>query len=262
MVHLITGYAGKEHITSSDQASFNASVFGEGNYVFNKGNKLKATPETATSVTISDGDLILDGRHIRITDTETVEFDSGIDCLKRIDLITVRYTQDLNTGVESAEIKVIKGVPSTNPAVPETSDRDFVLYSVTFNGFVLESIEQKFEIIMSNVDLFRNLQFALSAHEYVLEVDGWTLNSHGKYDGYYTQKKTADIGSENFLKYSRPVFLLNEKAVVELESDYISAEVYFSMLNMDMTEADGVFEYTFLIKQKPAVDIPVIVRGV
>ena len=263
MIHLITGYAGKEHITSADQASFNASVFGVGSYVFNKGSKLKASVDTATSVTIADGDLILNGRHIRITGTETVYFDSGTAGLKRIDLIAVRYTQELNTGVESAELKVIKGVPSVNPSAPDADSGDFVLYSVTFNGFVLESIEQKFEIIMSNVDLFRNLQFALASHEYVLKAEDWEGHATGKYEGCYTQEKTANVGSQNFLTSSRPIFLLNEDEAASVSGGYINAEVYFSMLNMDVAETDGVFHYTFFIKrQKPPVDIPVIVRGV
>ena len=42
-LHLITGYAGVEHITSADQGSYNAAMMGEGQFVLERGNKFAAS---------------------------------------------------------------------------------------------------------------------------------------------------------------------------------------------------------------------------
>ncbi len=261
-VHLITGYAGKEHITSADQASFNASVFGEGNYVFNKGSVLKATALSGTAVSIADGDLILNGRHIRITGAETVNFDVGVAGLSRIDIIAIAYRQDMDTGVESAELKVIKGIPNTIPASPEVGAGEFALYKVKFNGFALEEIQQQFEIIPSCVDLFKNLQFALSPHELVLLKDSWEPGGE-IYKGYYIYKVPLNVNVRNILEITTPFFMLNkEKAKQGDHTEYIDAETYFSMINLDIKKSERKFEYTFYSPVKPRVDIPIIIKGV
>lgn len=261
-VHLITGYAGKEHITSSDQASFNASVFGEGAYVFNKGSILKATVLSNTAVSIADGDLLLNGRHIRITETETVNFDIGMADLCRIDLIAIAYEQDTDTGIESARLKVIKGIPSTSPIVPDATPGDFVLYKVNFKNFTLESIERQFEVILSNLDLFRNLQFALSQHEMVLNRNSWDVGT-GAYSGYYVQSRHLKIDAYNFLETKAPFFMLDESETkTGYNTEYVDAETYFSMLEMNVEKTDTGFKYIFYSLVKPKVDLYIIVKGV
>ena len=48
-MHLVTGYANKEHIKSADQGSFNAAVLGEGEFVLERGSKFAFTIIRTTS---------------------------------------------------------------------------------------------------------------------------------------------------------------------------------------------------------------------
>lgn len=111
-------------------------------------------------------------------------------------------------------------------------------------------------------EIYKNMKFALTAREYVLTANGWEENQEkGEYEGYYVQKKSASIGARNLLTAARPSYMLNEEAVSDLGSA-INAEVYFSMLSMEASESGGTVQYKFLSRQKPPIDIPVLVRGV
>ena len=37
--HIVTGYAGKEHVTSADAGALNAGIVGSGKYVLKTGNQ-------------------------------------------------------------------------------------------------------------------------------------------------------------------------------------------------------------------------------
>ena len=56
MVHLITGYAGYEHIKSADQGSYNAAFFGDGQFIMEIGNQFAASIIDNNTVRILDGD--------------------------------------------------------------------------------------------------------------------------------------------------------------------------------------------------------------
>lgn len=158
--HLITGYAGTEHIMSADQGSFNASFFGTGEYVMEAGNQLEASITNNSTVRILDGDILMQGRHIRIKPNtyEDVTITTGTAGVNRHDLIVCEYYKDANTGVESAEIKVIMGTASNNPSDPDITSGDILagdslnqmpLYRVKINGVVLASIEPMFSTLSS-----------------------------------------------------------------------------------------------------------------
>ena len=159
--HLITGYAGEEHIMSADQGSFNASFFGEGEYVMEAGNQLDASITNNNNVRILDGDILMQGRHIRIKPNtyEDVNITTGSAGVDRNDLIVCEYVKNANTGVETAEIKVIMGTASeSTPSDPEyisgnilegASLNQMPLYRVKIRGVVLSEIEQLFETLPS-----------------------------------------------------------------------------------------------------------------
>ena len=72
-LHLITGYAGEAHITSADQGSFNAALFGNGEFVLERGNQFAANIITNNQVRVLDGDLLMQGRHIRLEENTYVD---------------------------------------------------------------------------------------------------------------------------------------------------------------------------------------------
>ena len=129
-LHLVTGYAGVEHVTSNDHGSLNAAMFGNGEFVLERGNQFAASIQSNNKVRVLDGDLLMQGRHIRLKENTYVDlnFDNGTQGCKRLDLIVVRYSKSSTTGVEEANLVVIKGTPSeTSYNAPDkiTGDRRY-----------------------------------------------------------------------------------------------------------------------------------------
>lgn len=143
---IVTGYTGTPHITSNDQQGLNQGIFGTDSYVLNVGQKFNATLNTATTITIEDGEGMMQGVHFRIDpgDTEAVTINPGTPGFNRIDLICARYTKDSTTGIESVELAAIEGTPSEGAASdPEytTGDIrmgdtivDYPLWKVSLSG--------------------------------------------------------------------------------------------------------------------------------
>ena len=141
---LITGSAGTEHISSADDGSMYASVFGPGRYAVNQGSNFAATLASANIVQIGTGAGFMDGRYFRVTAAENVSIDSGTQGNNRIDLIGVKYVYTTGTGIETCSLAVVKGTPTSGtPSEPTYTDGDilagateafFPLYSVTITG--------------------------------------------------------------------------------------------------------------------------------
>ena len=156
-IHLVTGYAGKEHITSADQGSFNAVIIGKNKYILPTGNQFAAEIVSNNLVKVKDGDLVNQGRHIRIeaNDYEECTIENGTQSRYRNDLIVARYRKNADTGIESMSIVVIKGTASTSssPADPTYTSGDilngaltddFPLYRVRLDGLSITAVEPLF----------------------------------------------------------------------------------------------------------------------
>lgn len=159
-LHLVTGYAGEEHITSNDQGSFNAALMGTGEFVLERGRQFEAQVISNNKVRIFDGDLLMQGRHIRLKENTYVDlfFENGTQGYKRSDLIAVRYEKDPATDIESASLVVIKGVPTEDAYVSSekiTGDilnehalqNDTLLYKVNFDGLGIQEPEKVFSTV-------------------------------------------------------------------------------------------------------------------
>lgn len=145
-MNIVTGYTGSPHVTSNAAQGFNQGIFGAGNYVLNVGNMFEAELTDANTVTIADGEGVLQGVHFRIDPgtTETVNISNGTLGYKRIDYICARYTKNAITGVEDVSIAVVEGTPDastpTEPTVNSgtiltgSSPVDFPLYKVSIDG--------------------------------------------------------------------------------------------------------------------------------
>lgn len=143
---IVTGYRGEPHITSNAAQAFNQAIFGSANYVLNIGNKFSAELTNVNTVTVSDGEGVIQGVHFRIEpgESETINITNGSAGSSRIDLICARYTKDSSTGIEDVSLVIIPGEPAeSDPEVPEyntgdiltgASPVDFPLYQVTLTG--------------------------------------------------------------------------------------------------------------------------------
>lgn len=159
MIHLVTGYAGYEHIQSEDTGAYNASFFGDGQYVMEDGNQFEGSILNNNTVRILDGNGLMYGRHFRIPRNtyEDVIISTGTAGKNRIDLICMTYAKNENDGTETAYLQVIEGAETEGTAVvPTYTDGNILegavlnqmpLYKVIISGVVLQEVVPMFEVI-------------------------------------------------------------------------------------------------------------------
>lgn len=159
-LHLVTGYAGQKHVTSSDQGSFNAALMGNAEFVMERGQQFAASIISNNKIRVYDGDILMQGRHIRLKTNTYVDlnFDNGVQGYKRNDLIAVRYYKDSTNDVELSELVVIKGTPTeSTPTDPtyttgnivddEALENHMVLYRVPFDGLNIQPLVPLFSTV-------------------------------------------------------------------------------------------------------------------
>lgn len=166
-MHLVTGYAGTEHITAADQGSFNVALVGGGQYVMAKGNKFAATVVSSNLIRIADGDILMQGRHIRLNEGSYVDLaiENGAQGYYRNDLIVVRYSKNSGTGVEEANLVVIKGTASTEAAAdPEYTVGDLITNHDLQNDMPLYRVPISSLAVGELVPLFEEADAVMTAN--------------------------------------------------------------------------------------------------
>ena len=165
MAHLVTGYAGKEHIRSADQGSFHAAFSGDGEFVMSSGSRFAGAIINNNTVRISDGDMLMQGRHIRIEPNtyEDLTISTGTAGTNRIDLIVMTYEKNAASGIESAKLEVVQGTATSGtPSAPEIVSGDILngdlknqmpLYAVYVSGVALTKISTQFMVCPTYKDL-------------------------------------------------------------------------------------------------------------
>lgn len=159
-MHLVTGHAGTNHVTAADHGSLNAAILGAGQYVLGRGNKFAATVMSNNSIRIADGDIMMQGRHVRIEEGAYVDLtiENGEQGMKRNDLIVCRYTLNTGTGVEEANLVVIKGTSAaSDPVDPEYTSADIItdhafladmpLYRVPLDSLTVGELVPLFSVV-------------------------------------------------------------------------------------------------------------------
>lgn len=188
-VHLVTGYAGEEHVTAADTGNFQASVIGNGKYVLKTGNMFAYEVENNNLIKIKDGDLLNQGRYIRIPDSEECQIENGEQSLKRNDLIVIRYSQDEETGKEKAEIVVLKGTAGVEPADPEYISGD-LLKGALKDDFPLYRVKLDGISIVETVPMFKEKLVSLTETAMALN----THKNSADHDGrYYTEEEVDNL---------------------------------------------------------------------
>jgi hypothetical protein len=204
MAHLVTGYAGQAHIKSADEGAFNASFFGDGQYITELGNQFEGSIINNNTVRISDGDGLMYGRHFRIEPNtyEDLTITTGTAGKNRIDLICMTYEKNPDDETERCYLQVIKGTEADGtPSVPEYTNGNIIegasfnqmpLYKVIIEGVVLSRIERLFATIppyemiatsFSNTNLLVNGAFQVwqrgesftgTSDKVIYSADRWT----------------------------------------------------------------------------------------
>lgn len=220
-LHLVTGYAGMEHITSNDQGSFNAAIMGTGEFVLERGKQFEAQVISNNTVRVFDGDLLMQGRHIRLKENTYVDlfFENGIQGYKRTDLIVVRYEKDPVSGIESASLAVIKGVPTQDAYVSSEKvtgnilndhalQNDMVLYRVKFDGLAIQEPEKVFsavptwetlknqtikEIELTAEKSIQKLEKSVDEALPLLKAENPTSETKGKLKQFFVNTETGEL---------------------------------------------------------------------
>lgn len=160
-IEIVTGYQGRNHVTSNDVGGFQQGVVGTEDYVFGVGEKAKATLISNNSVRISDGEIVMQGVHWRIKPGtyENVTINNGNQGMKRKDAIVARYKKDSSSGIENITLAVLQGTPTTGTPVapaPTTGDirlgalkHEMILYIVELNGLNVVGVDPAFKVLMS-----------------------------------------------------------------------------------------------------------------
>lgn len=117
---LVTGRGLKEHVTSDDYGTLYALLFGGGNYRLDDPT---CSVLDANTVHISQGNLLIEGRHFRNSkEGENLSIANGAQGRRRIDLVVCRY--DFHTFgqdyLEEGTLAVIQGESVVGePTVPD-----------------------------------------------------------------------------------------------------------------------------------------------
>lgn len=119
-IELVDGKAGTAHISSEDKAIIHQAKFGAGDMVFDWGDAMSCTMQSANKAVIGTGCASIQGLDWHITNAETVTIQSGASGKKRNDIICAHYHREASTGIEKVELMVFKGTPSDGTAVDPT----------------------------------------------------------------------------------------------------------------------------------------------
>ena len=215
--HIVTGYAGKEHVTSADAGALNAGIVGSRKYVLKTGNQFAAEIVSNNLIKVKSGDLVNQGRHMRIdaNDYEEVTIQNGAQSVKRNDLIVMRYKKDTSTLIETAEIVVIKGTAGSTATDPTytsgdvlagATQDDFPLYRVSLNGLNIEKVTPLFSTVPNLNELNTNM-VKYKDYEYKAGV-AWRQSAGGLY--YYTE--SVDIPENSIVVAIYIIDFVNAKS--------------------------------------------------
>ena len=173
MINLVTGYRGKAHVTADEEAARMMMIFSDF-YVTTNGDQLAYNLVSNNQLRILSGDLLVQGRFVRVENYEDVTIETGTQEMHRTDLICLRYEKDGGTGVESMSLVAIKGtesasageVPAYNEGIIAEGDNpvDFPLYQVELEGLNVAAVTALF----TPTDNLPELQARLKA-----ELEAW-----------------------------------------------------------------------------------------
>lgn len=228
-IHLVTGFAGQEHIRAIDQGAFNAALIGTGQFVLDKGNVFEAQVISNNQVRVLDGELMMQGRFVRLDPDTYVDLtiENGAQGMKRNDLIIARYTKNSITGVEECNLVVIKGTAvASNPVDPEYTEgditegvavlHDYPLWRIPIDGLNVGTPESMFGIPF--MDSMRTLP----------EIRAMVKQIHSEVDAQLAeQDEEIDEKIAGLVSYTKEETLTNEtKTMFGLPNGAVPNDVF------------------------------------
>ena len=170
---IITGYAGKAHVTAEQDRDINQGIVGSGSYVLQTGMKMAAEVSSNNEIKIRDGVLMHQGcaASIKKNTYDSLTIVNGSQGMKRIDLIVARYSRSKDTGVESLKLIVIQGTPTTGTATVPSYTKgdiqagdyvaDMPMYQVILNGLNITEVKKVFETAPNLAEINSKIAYTL-----------------------------------------------------------------------------------------------------
>lgn len=126
-MELVTGRAGRPHITAQQDRQLHQGIWGEEAYILATGNQLEPEVQSSNKILIKDGALMFQGAlfSVKVGTTDEITINNGNQGMQRKDLVVIRYTYDSSQNIESAEWVVIQGEPvESDPVTPTGTSGD------------------------------------------------------------------------------------------------------------------------------------------
>ena len=133
-MELVTGRAGRPHITAQQDRQLHQGIWGEEAYILATGNQLEPEVQSSNKILIKDGALMFQGAlfSVKVGTTDEITINNGNQGMQRKDLVVIRYTYDSSQNIESAEWVVIQGEPvESDPVTPTGTSGDIQLGDAT-----------------------------------------------------------------------------------------------------------------------------------
>ena len=175
-VELVTGYAGKAHVSSSEDGARQAGTVGTGMYALETVDEpLKATLENANTVTVGPGDVLINGRHVQLTGSTTFAVPVGTQGMQTSNLLVLRYKL-AEDETESVTAITLTGEPAasdpqdptlaTGSVLDGDSPVDMPLYRVITTGIESAQPVKLFETVPPIAELgFADLAGSVAASQ-------------------------------------------------------------------------------------------------
>lgn len=267
-MEIVTGYAGKAHITAEDWAELNRGIMGADSFVLQTGKAFESELVSNNLLKIYDGCGLLQGRQFVIPagKSDEITIDNGTQGEKRIDLVVARYSKNEDTKIEAIDIVLIKGTPAaTDPAVPAYTNgdiragdltADMPLYEIELDGINVTEVRKVFKICMTNADLSDSINqlnansIVETGNKYVKYADGrlvqWGRITITYTDGYGTitfPVPFAGTNGNDYFLFAQPKYVNSSFRHELLSAQKISlskAALYSNQVDGGKTETHAV----------------------
>ena len=173
-VKLITGLKTTADIESQDDGARIYSTISSADRVLNVGSYWGYEIISNNCVRVKDGEALMQGRHVRqAPNTYTdLTINNGEQGKKRYDVIVLRYTKAIGTGIENVELAVVEGTPGTSATLPTLTTGDIfagctvhemALWKVYINGLNISSVTKMFTKLDGMENLYSSLNTRINS---------------------------------------------------------------------------------------------------
>lgn len=135
-LELVTGYAGRAHVSSADAGAFNIGLVGSKNkaYILDGCEASYA----GNVLTIGPGNIVVDGRHVRITENEMLTVETGAAAATWY--AKLHYTANSGTGVEDISFEVSRTATESGRITNGVSSATYNIYSISVGTTAISGV--------------------------------------------------------------------------------------------------------------------------